>query len=86
MDRLIIRGEPTQLFQRITVIQDNQKTETIGVQIDTFEDIVFELLKKYNLNRIDLSGPKAYTSGLEMKIRNAGVAQYSVTDLDIRYV
>ena len=86
MNRLIIRGEPTQIFQRISVIKNNEKVEGVGVQIDDFEEVVFQCLEKYNIKNIDLSGPRAYTEGLERKIRQAGVTQYDITDLTFRYV
>lgn len=86
MNRLILRGEPTGPFQKISVIVDNKKVDSLGVHYDDLLEVVFELLQKYNLTHIDLSGARIYMEGIERQIKEMGMAIYSMTDLEFRYV
>ena len=86
MDRMILRGEPTGPFQKISVIVNDKKVESLGVDYDDLLDVVFALVQKYDLKRIDLSGAKIYMQGIEHQIKEAGMALYSITDLEFCYV
>ena len=86
MNRLLIRGEPVGPFQHIYVFENDKIVESIGIEIDNLEEIVFELVKKYNIDHIDLSGARVYMKGIEDKITKAGSAQYNLNGLSFRYL
>ena len=86
MNRLIVRGEPFGPFQYISVFVDNERVESMGVQFDDLEEIVFALITKYDINHIDLSGAKGYMQGIEEKLKTTAVTTYSLDDLTFKYV
>lgn len=86
MDRIIIRGEPTSPFQYIYVYVNGERVERLGVLMENLEDIVFALLKKYNINHIDLSGPRDYTTGIERILSNPQSIDYEYANITFKYV
>ena len=86
MDRIIIRGEPTGPFQHLYVYAKEKKVESIGIDFNDLEEVVFEILNKYNISHIDLSGPKTYMQGIEKLLTQANTTTYSTHNLTFRYV
>jgi len=86
MNKLIIRGEPVGPFQYVYAYVDGKKVESIGIQIENLEDVVFALLKNYNINHIDLSGSRLYMEGIEHMLKNAQINDYEKTELIFKYV
>ena len=88
MYRLIIRGEPVGPFQHIYVFDNSDKLVTsLGVTLDDLEEVVFELIQKYNIKTIDLSGYKAYMEGIEKNLKETGITTYRLdSDISFRYV
>ena len=86
MNKLIIRGEPVGPFQYVYANEDGKKVESIGIQIENLEDVVFALLKNYNINHIDLSGSRLYMEGIERMLKNAQINDYEKTELIFKYV
>ena len=86
MNRLIVRGEPFGPFQYISVFVDNERVESMGIQFDDLEEIVFALITKYGINHIDLSGAKGYMQGIEEKLKTTAITTYGLDDLTFKYV
>ena len=86
MNRLIVRGEPVGPFQYISVFVDDQRVDSLGVQFEDLEELVFAYIEKYNIKHIDLSGARGYMEGIEEKLKRTAVETYSLDDLTFRYV
>lgn len=86
MDRLLIRGEPTSPYQYLYVFKNDGVAEKMGVGIDDLVEIVFDLLSHYELENIDLSGPRMYTQGIERMLTEANLTTYNSKTLSFRYV
>lgn len=86
MDRLIIRGEPVGEFQKVAVFYNGEKIDNIGIKFEDLIEIVFELLAKYHLNRIDLSGSRAYMEGIQQMVQEAAIKEYGIDNLTFKYV
>lgn len=86
MNTLLIRGEPFGPFQRLYVFKDNEKTESIGVQMKDLDEVAFDLIKRYNIKHINLSGARLYMQGIEKQLKEAGITTYSLDDLTFKYV
>ena len=86
MNTLLIRGEPFGPFQRLYVFKDNEKIESIGVQIEDLDEVAFDLIKRYDIKNINLSGARLYMQGIEKQLKEAGITTYSLDDLTFKYV
>ena len=86
MNILIVRGEPVVPFQYISLFIDDQRVDSIGVQFEDLEEMVFAFIEKYNIKHIDLSGARGYMEGIEEKLKRTAVETYSLDDLTFRFV
>ena len=86
MNRIIIRGDVSDLFQHIYVYKDGEKIDSIGVLFEDVTETILIYLEKYDLHHIDLAGAKVYTQKLEQEIKDALILKYNTTDITFRYV
>lgn len=86
MNKIIIRGDVSDLFQHIYVYKDGEKVDSVGVLFEDVPETVLAYLEEYNLNSVDLAGAKAYTQKLEKDIREAFALKYNNTDITFKYV
>ena len=86
MRKIIGIDRPFDMVKQFLVYEDGQE---IGVCATTDEnriEILFELMKKYDVKQVDLVGPKAYLSGIKEQIETANVSKYEFTDLEINII
>ena len=86
MNRIIIRGDVSDLFQHIYAYKDGEKIESVGVLFEDVPETTLIYLEKYDLHHIDLAGAKIYTQKLEQDIKNALILKYNTADVTFRYV
>ena len=86
MNTILISGNPLNLFMQISVIKDKIITETIGAQFNDLDEIIFELIQKYNIKHISFAGAKDYMAGIEKKLKETTVTTYSIDDLTFQYL
>lgn len=87
MNRIIIRGDISDLFQHIYVYKDGEKIDSVGVLFEDVPETVLAYLEEYDdLNNIDLAGAKVYTQKLEQNIKDALILKYNTTNITFRYV
>ena len=86
MYRLLVRCEPTAVFQHLYVLDKDSIVDQLGVKLDMLNEIAFEYIKKYNITKIDLSGARLYMQGIERSMREYGLDQYDNNTITYRYV
>ena len=86
MNRLLIRGEPVGPHQYIYIFKDDKMVESYGIPMDNLEEIVFDIVKNYDISLIDLSGTRTYMGGIKKMLEEKGATDYSIKDLMFRYV
>ena len=86
MDRLLIRGEPTSPFQYLYIFQNNQMISSFGIEFENLVEVVFDVLLKYNISAIDLSGVHSYLEGIKEQINTANITHYNLKEITFRYV
>ena len=86
MNRLLIRGEPFGPYHYVYIFQEDKLVETYGIKMEDLEDIVFDIVKNYNISLIDLSGTHTYMGGIKKMLEEKGALDYKITDLTFRYV
>ena len=87
MNKIIIRGDVSDLFQHIYIYKDGEKIDSVGVLFEDVPETVLAYLEEYDdLNNIDLAGAKVYTQKLEQNIKDALILKYNTTNITFRYV
>jgi hypothetical protein len=86
MYTLLIRCEVFDPCRRLYVFKDQEKIESIGVSAEDFNEIAFELIHRYDIKHISLSGARMYMQGIEEQLKETGITTYSVDDLTFKYV
>ena len=85
-DRIIIRGEVTAPYFHLYIYKNGERADSVGVLFEDLADTVVASLKKYELDTIELSGPRAYTEGIQKNIQEAIATEYNFPDITFRYV
>jgi hypothetical protein len=86
MNRLLIRGEPVGPHHYVYIFQEDKMVESYGIKMEDLEEIVFDIIKNYNISLIDLSGAHSYMEGIQKMLEEKNVLDYQVVDLTFRYV
>lgn len=86
MKKIIGIIRPFDLRQTFYVYEDGNK---IAVEYPTLNEInesVFSLSSKYEVNQVDLVGPKQYNRGLSKRIKEAEMTKFNENKLEINIV
>lgn len=86
MDRVIIRSDPTTPYHHLYIYKNGERVDTIGVLFEDLIETALNCIKKYELTRVDLSGPRIYTEEIEKNISTAIKTDYSFLEITFRYV
>ena len=78
--------QPFDLKQNIYVYEDGNKIEIIETKVDNFTSEMLQLINKYKIEDIELSGPKKYTKGIGTKVQEEDIKNYSNNNLNIKYI
>lgn len=86
MNILLIRANPVDFAHKLYVFNGNTILETKECTIEELNSVAFALIKKYNVEQVNLGGSKAYAEGLQRKIKETGLMQYNISSLRFQYV
>lgn len=86
MKKIIGILRPFNLEQSFYVFEDGNKIDSAELTIDEINDFIFNLIDKYNIHQIDLSGPKQYSKGIAEKIKQAEVTKYNKNSITINLI
>ena len=78
---LIVQAASVQI-----VYEDGNKIEIIETKVDNFTSEMLQLINKYKIEDIELSGPKKYTKGIGTKVQEEYIKNYSNNNLNIKYI
>jgi hypothetical protein len=77
---------PFDLKQNFYVYEDGNKLATANPTIDEMNDIIFAFAQKYDVNQVDLVGPKQYNRGLSKKLQETEMTKFNENKLIINIV
>ena len=77
---------PFDLKQQFYVYEDGNKIDSEEVTIDEIPTMTLKLADKYEIVRVDLTGPRQYAKGIRKKIQEQEITTYSTKKLEINIV
>ncbi len=86
MRKIISIDRPFDMVKQFLVYEDGQEIEVCSATDENRVEVLFELMKKYEVKQVDLVGPKTYLSGIKEQIETANVSKYEFTDLEINII
>lgn len=86
MKKIVGVIRPFDLRQTFYVYEDGNKIAIEYPTINEINESVFLLSSKYDVNQLDLVGPKQYNRGLSKRIKEAEIAKYNKNTLEINVV
>lgn len=84
--KIIAILHPFEYKHFIYVYQDGNKIDMAKVLIDDVPDNIITFAEKYEINKIELSGPKQYARGIQNKIQEYEITKYGKSRLDIELI
>ena len=85
-DKIVGVLRPFDRKQNFYVYKDGNKIDMISVTLDDMNAKVLALAEKYEINRLDLTGPKQYARGIVKRLEEAEMAKYSKITLEINII
>lgn len=86
MKKIIGIDRPFDLVKQFIVYEDGNKIETYPSTVDTRIKDLFALIKKYDVQQIDLVGPKKYLLGIKEQIEEENISKYNFKNLEINII
>lgn len=86
MKKIIGMVKPFEMNKTFMVYEDGNKIDIAHATFDNLYSVLFELMLKHQTFRLDLVGPKKYSTGLANQIRQAGIEKYKLEDLEINII
>lgn len=86
MKKLVTILQPFDLKQTVYVYEDGNKIQVAEFETAEVADGICKLAQSLDTKEINLGGAKKYALGIGKKIEEAAAAQYSITDLEIKYL
>ena len=86
MKRIIGIFKPFAPLQRIVVYNGNDKLEEVNVPFKDVPNAVFGFVEKYELNQVDLSGPKQFIRGLKRDFEKEEIKKYNKAFIEFKII
>lgn len=86
MKKIVGIIRPFDVSQKFYVYEDGNKIDAIDVSINAMNKALFELIDKYDVHQIDLSGPKQYIKGLSNSFKEEELLKYNVNSTEINII
>lgn len=74
---------PTQTF---VVYENGQKLAVVDTDIDNLYDTIFSLIDTYDIEQIDLTGPKNFSRGISKRFEEKELTKYSKNKVKINVI
>lgn len=85
-DKIIIRLNPTEVFQQFYVYEKGERVEKIGVTMEDFTSTLTELIGKYGIYTIDVSGNHTFSKKIIQDFLANAPVDFVYGELTIRYL
>lgn len=86
MKKIVTILQPFDLKQTAYVYEDGNKIQVAEFETAEVADGICKLAQSLEVKEINLGGAKQYSKGIGKKIQEAASTQYSITDLEIKYL
>lgn len=83
MKNIVVILRPFDMDQTLIVYEDGNKIDMAQVSVDDFNKTMFSLADQYEIDSVDLVGPKRYAEGIKNQIIAYSASQYSCRPLEI---
>lgn len=81
MKRVVGVFKPFAAKQRLLVYEDGNRIDAVEAPILEIADTLFNLAEKYEIDRVDLTGPKQFTKGLASQFQTLEKTKYNKNSL-----
>ncbi len=85
-DKIVGILRPFDRRQNFYVYKDGNKVDKISVTLDEMNNSIFALSEKYQITRLDLTGPKQYARGIAKQLQEAEMIKYEKNILEINII
>lgn len=86
MKKIICIIKPFALKQNIYVYDEDVELEHVVASMSDMPQMVFALVEKHNVKKLDLVGPKQFLYGIRKSIKNYDLSAYGLGDLEINII
>ena len=86
MKKIIGILRPFDLVKTLYVYENGNKIDMVTAPIEQLDEAILTLCQKYEISRVDLTGPKKYTEGIKSKVEQANVTKYNVNNITINLI
>lgn len=84
--RIIILAKPYETYQQIFVYEDGNKIDGVKIPYAELTDNLFQLTEKYQVDRVDLTGPKQYVRGLAKQLEKIELSKYNKNSISFKVI
>lgn len=86
MKKIVAIIKPFEIKQKVFVYEDGQEVASTEVVLDELNETILSYAKTYEVNSVDLAGPKKYNAGLARDLEQYELTKYSVNNMDINII
>lgn len=86
MRKIVGMIRPFDMRQSFYVYEDGNKLACEQPRMNELNETIFGFMEEYDVNQLDLVGPKQYNRGLSKKIKEAEMTKFSADKLVINIV
>lgn len=86
MKKIIGIDRPFDMIKQFIVYEDGQEIGVCAASPEDRIEVLFELIKKYDVQQVDLVGPKTYLKGIKEQIETTNVSKYEFKNLEINII
>ena len=84
--KIIALIKPFDMKQSLYVYEDENQIDSCSFAVSNIDNIIFTFVDKYDIQYVDLVGPKQYVKGIKKKIKEAEFTKYSKNKLKINII
>ena len=86
MKKIIAVLRPFDRKQNLYLFEDGNQIINEQVTLDDFNTFIFKLQQDYDVNQLDLTGPKQFSRGIKRKLEQAEIEKYHKNKLTINII
>ena len=86
MKRIVLIAKPFAIYQKLLVYENGNKIDGIEISHKELGNALFELTDKYQIDRVDLTGPKQYISGLAKQFETLELNKYNKNSITFNII
>ena len=86
MRRIIGVFKPFAFKQKLFVYDGSNKIDSLEVSNSELSEVIFGLAQKYEVDRVDLSGPKQYVRGLSKQLEKIELQKYNKSSISFNII